>query len=127
MSDLITDFESYFISLGHVVIGGIHHDTILDIPDTIVAIYEYQGAPNTPQIASVDRSIQIVTRDKSATNAKLKARVLYDALKTDDGILNLTTERWCMIYLRCTPYKMKVDTKDRVYYCFNLGVTTYED
>lgn len=129
MSDLLLDLTNYFKNNALVQGDGIDtfRDTAPESPDSLVVLYEYQGDPIVPQVASVNRSVQVVVRDKSATTSKTKARSLYNALVTEEGIINLTTTRWCMISLRNTPVKIKVDDQSRIYYGFNLGITTYND
>lgn len=125
MKDLLLDLETYFVSNG--IVTSAFRDTILNEPDTAVALYEFQGSNGLPQIAGALRSVQVVSRDCSATAAKAKAKELYNALITEDGIINLTSERWCLLSLRQPPFKIKVDDAGRVYYGFNIGVTTYND
>lgn len=129
MSDLLLDIVQYFTDNNVVQGDGIDtfRDAAPEAGDALVIIYEYAGDPIVQQVASVNRSIQIVARDVSATAAKLKARTLYNLFLTDNGILNLTNERWCMPHLRNTPFKIKVDGQKRVYYGFNIGITTYSD
>lgn len=123
MADLLFDFETYFKT--HNALNELYKDYMPDKPDEVTVVQEYQGSSPIAQIASVDRSLQFVVRSKSAATAKTKAKELYKLLQTDDGILNLTPERWCMIFLRQTPFKIKVDDSNRVVYGFNVGVTTY--
>lgn len=125
MTDLLLDFEAYFVSKGISV--AVFRDNIQDTPDTAIAIYEYQGSNSLPQIGITDRSIQISARDKSATKAKKLAQDLYKLLVTEEGILNLTPERWTMTYLLQPPFKIQVDDKGRTFYGFNITVTTYND
>lgn len=127
MANLLQDFEAYFTSKGLIDAGAFFRDTIPDLPDTAVAIYEYAGLAGVPQIPSVDRSIQIVTRDLSATNARSKCFDFYHALQSDEGIVNLTDTRWCMLIPKQPPFKLKVDDKERIYYCFNIELTTFSD
>ena len=125
MADLLQDFESYFKSKNVNTL--IFRDTMPDKPDNAIALYEYQGSKDFPQIDGATRPVQIVVRDKSATAAKVLARQLYNLLQTDDSILYLTAERWAIVYLKEPPFKLKADDKDRIYYCFNVITTTYED
>ena len=128
MTDLLLDLIEYLRGTGVVQGDGIDafRDTAPDSPDTMCVLYEYQGSTPLPQIASVDRAIQFVARDKSATAAKNKARAMYASLTTDDGILVLP-QRECFMLLRDPPFKIKVDSIGRVYYGFNTVCTTYED
>jgi hypothetical protein len=127
VSDLLQDFETFYTALGLVSAGTFFRDTMPDKPDSSTALYEYGSSLPVPQIAGALRSIQVVTRDLNATTAKTKARALFNALETEDGILYLTVDRWTTISLKQLPFKLKVDDKERVYYCFNLDVITYKD
>jgi hypothetical protein len=129
MPDLLEDIVTYFMTNGLVQGDGIdtYRDTAPDIGDSLVVVYEYEGDPLVPQIASANRSIQVVAIDKSATAAKNKARLLQNSLLTDNGILNLTPTRWCMPVIRNVPVKIKVDAQKRIHYGFNVGITTYND
>lgn len=127
MANLLQDFETYFTTMGVITAGAFYKNTMLDTPDSAAAVYEYQGSVGLPQIASALRSIQIVARDKTDAGARAQINLLYNSLVTDDGILDLAPLRWSMIALRQPPFKMKVDTAGRTYYCFNVGVTTYTD
>lgn len=126
MATLYEDLKGYFLSKALVQQGAIFSDTMMDQPNSAVAIYEYQGNSTLPQIQSATRSIQIVTRDVNAKTSKDKADALYRSLITEDGILDLPG-RTCMIQLRQTPFKLKVDAAERTYYCFNIGITTNND
>lgn len=124
--DLLGDFEIFFAARG-ITADVIYKDTMLSNGDTAIGIYEYSGSGANAQIAGATRSIQIVARAKAVIDAKAKVNALYATLQTEDGILHLTTERWCSIYLRQPPFKMMTDAEGRTYYCFNVGVTTYTD
>lgn len=126
MAHLLDDFEAYFTGAG-LATGVVYKDTIPDNPDTAIAIFEYAGSGGPAQVAGALRSIQIVSRALKVADARKKALELYASLVTEDGIINLTPERWGQINLRQTPFKMKVDEKGRNYYAFNLGITTYYD
>lgn len=127
MADLLEDFGSFFTTSGLTTGYGIYFDIMLDKSPQAIAIYEYQGHQVPVQVDGAHRSIQIVVRASSAEVAKAKANELYKALAPDDGIVNLTAERWAVIDLKQTPFKLKVDEKNLVYYCFNAGVQTYID
>lgn len=125
MSDLLIDLETYFTYLS--LASTVNRDTVLDTPDSVVALYEYPGQSFGPHIAGAQRNVQILVRDHSAAAAKTKARELYNSLNIEDGILNLTNERWCTVQPMQPPFKMRVDDKNRVYYGFNVNFVTYLD
>lgn len=129
MTDLLLDFVSFFTTASLVQGDGIDifRDIAPDSPDSATILYEYSGYTPMPQIMGVERPIQIVCRDLSATAAKTKARSLYNALITDDSVLNLTTDRWCTLSFKEPPFKLKEDEKERIYYGFNVRATTYSD
>lgn len=127
MADLLSDIKTYFTSLGIVPDNIVFKDYMPNKPDTAVAIYEYSGGTPLPQIDGVHRSVQVVVRSKNASEARSKINALYASLQTEDGILNFTPERWAMVYLRQTPFKMKTDESERHYFVFNMGITTYKD
>lgn len=121
------DFEAYFVSRGLADPTSFFKDTMLDQPDTAIAVYEYTGFAGLPQISGVFRSVQVVSQAKSAADAKTKADALYASLLTEDGILNLTPERWAVLRPLQTPFKIKVDNFGRSYYGFNVRIITYSD
>jgi len=124
---LLDDIATYFMSHNLASAGTIFYDGTPDDPDECIAVYEYAGNAFIPQIAGVLRSVQVVVRSKSQTKARSLANLLYRSLQTDDGVLYLTEDRWCVMSLRQPPFKLKVDTHARYYFCFNAGITTYQD
>lgn len=129
MSNLLTDFISYFKSKGLVTNDGTDafRDVAPDMPNSAVVLYEYAGGPLDNEITSVLRSVQVVARDVSATTAREKALSLFSSLVVESGIIKLTTERWGVVHMRNVPIKIKVDEAQRVYYGFNVGIDTYID
>lgn len=127
MNDLFSDFESYFREKNVLGNAAIFFDATQDDPHRAVTLYEYQGLTGLPQVAGAVRSMQIVIRDSTVVSAKALANEIYRSLLTEDGILNLTPTRWCMIVLKHPPFKVKVDDKGRPHYGFNVGITTYID
>lgn len=125
MSDLLKDFETFFLTNG--IDGYYGRDYMPDKPDTATTIYEYMGENFVPQVSGALRSIQIVTRHTSAASSRNMAKLLYDTLVVEDGIVQLTPERWGKINLKHPPIKLKVDESNRVYYYFNLSIVTYND
>ena len=127
MADLLEDIEIYLRANNVASNVAIFKDTMLPQPVAAVGIYEYAGLSGPAQVASALRSIQIVSRAPKVKDAKAKAKEIYTLFVTEDGILNITPERWSMIHLRQPPFKFKVDTEGNAYYAFNMGVTTYTD
>jgi hypothetical protein len=127
MANLGEDFETFFATVGLLSDYAFGIDIMQHSPDAAISIYEYAGGGSAPQTAGAVRSIQVVVRSTEPLQAKVKADALYHSLDSDDGIVNLTEERWGAVTLLQTPFKMRVDEKDRVYYGFNLSITTYID
>lgn len=126
MADLLSDIKAYFVANGTQT-SLIYKDGMPDSPDTAIAIYEYQGSSPTAQIAGSDRSIQIAVRSANSEEARVLIKGLHKLLKTEDGELYFTPERWSITHLRQTPFKLKIDETKRSYYVFNVGITTYDD
>lgn len=128
---LLLDIVEYFVSKGLAVGDGedCFRDFSPETPDFVIALHEYKGDPQVPYDELVNRSIQITTRDRNADVARRKALELYEALRKDiqlseNLVVHFTDERWGQVYLRQTPYKIKVDPDNRVTYGFNIGITT---
>lgn len=126
MTGLLNDFVTY-LKAGLTKPPVFYTDIMLDEVgrETAVAVYEYTGSTGIPQVEAIHRSIQIAVRGKKHQEAKNIAFELYKMLRTEDGIIFLTPQRWGTINLRQSPFKLKVDEKGRPYYAFNLGITTY--
>jgi hypothetical protein len=127
LADLLSDLKTYFTSAQLVPDSIVFKDYMPNKPDTAVALYEYGGAVDVPQIEGATRSVQVCVRSKSTAEARTIINSLYASLQTEDGILNLTPERWTTVALRQLPFKMKTDEQDRNYYVFNVYFTTYTD
>lgn len=125
MNDLLTDFESFFV--GKELVTEVYKDIMPTEPNNLMSVYEYEGDSPSPQIAGAVRSIQIVVRDESSVKARTKAKEAYKLLDTEDGIISLTDARWGVIILKGPPFRLKTDEQNRVYYAFNLSITTYID
>lgn len=122
---LLEDIKTFLVNNGVVV--PINRDHMPDEPDTAIALYEYEGSLPSPQIAGATRPVQVVVRSKRPTEASELSYVIMKLLRTEDGILQLTEDRWSAINIRQVPFKMKTDEAGRVYYCFNSYFTTYLD
>lgn len=125
MHDLLDDLEKYIVSTG--LTNVVYKDMAPTKPSNVFAVYEYEGVTPFPQIAGADRSIQFLVRNENAGQARSLAKQLYNKFVTDDGILNLTNDRWCVVELKQPPFRLKVDEQSRVYYIFNATLTTYVD
>lgn len=123
--NLLNDIKTYLTNNGVSV--PINRDYMPDKPDYCVALYEYQGYLPGPQIAGAIRPVQIVVRSNKPTEAYDLSSKILNLLRTEDGILNLTDDRWSAINIRQVPFKLKTDEAGRVYYCFNSDFTTYLD
>lgn len=126
MADLLQDIKAFFVANG-IEASLVYRDFMPEKPDKVATIYEYQGNSPIAQIAGSTRSVQIVTRAASSTESKALAKQLHALLESEDGDIKLTEERWALVHLRQTPFKLKTDDSKREQYVFNVGVTTYND
>lgn len=125
---LLEDIADYLASKS--LISGVAVDTFLDFmpesPDNIVVLREYTGDPVSRYTNVVHRSVQVVVRNKSATEAQKLAIDLCKAFMLSDDVqrINFTSTRWGQVHVRQVPFKIKQDDRDRTQYGFNLGITT---
>lgn len=128
---LLLDIVLYFVAKGLAVGDGedCFRDFSPESPDYIIALHEYKGDHTVPYEDLVNRSVQVTVRDRSAEAARCKAIELFKALNSDaksneNSVVNFTDQRWGQVYLRQSPYRIKVDPDNRVTYGFNVGITT---
>lgn len=128
---LLLDLVNYFVGKGLAIGDGedCFRDFAPETPDSIIALHEYKGDPAVAYDDLVNRSVQITARDRSADIARRKVLEMYEALREDSQlsenlVVHFSDERWGQVYLRQTPYKIRVDADNRVTYGFNIGITT---
>ncbi len=126
---LLLDIVSFLIAKQIVTADGtdVFRDFTPEAPDSLVALHEYSGSPASLYDPAVHRSVQILVRDLDADMARQKAVNIFKAFQEeqdDDGRVDLTPTRWGQVYLRQPPFLMRRDENNRVYYTFNIGITT---
>lgn len=101
-------------------------DYMPEVPDTLVAFHEYSGAPISPLIPVVHRSVQVKVRDVSAEAARSKALQILQlfASESESRRVDFSEDAWGQVYIRQPPFKIQQDSGNMVTYCFNLGITT---
>ena len=100
-------------------------DFIPEEPDNIVILYEYVGFEVPYFDTDVShRSIQISVRNNNASLAKEEAWKIFNKLKADNKRIDFTDTVWGHLTLRQPPFKMREDKNERVFYGFNIGLTT---
>ena len=98
------------------------------LPNSIIVLSEYGGAPRTFGVEVSDRSVQIIVRRSTYSAAKAASWAVFEALVIpDDPIQNLTATRWGIVSARSTPIKLLEDAHTRISFVFNLGITTLGD
>lgn len=102
-------------------------DTIPENPDFMISLNEYQGLPTPLHDPIVHKSVKIVVRSILPQDAISKINAIFNALSPADRYLELSETRWGQFYPRQTPFKERVDSSNRVYYTFNVGITTARD
>lgn len=96
-------------------------------PDNLVSLHEYSGTNAIFYDPSVHRSVQILCRNTDADEARKKTLSIYKLLVDNQslvGVVQFTPERWGQVFLRQPPFRFKTDENNRVYYAFNIGITT---
>ena len=128
MADLVKDIADWLQSQNYGTDGvNIFRDYSPETPDQVICIYEYSSRPAAHD-NSADRYIQVTVRDKSTTEAKEVAWKIYSKLiNNEDGRVNFSNDRWCLVRLQRAPIKMKIDNKNRTVWGFNTRMTTYND
>lgn len=123
---LLLDIVTFFTDNRVVQGDGIDafRDFTPEAPDSIVVLNEYKGESAIQYEPIAHRSVQVVVRDKDADIARQRALQAYELLRSENLIVNFTPSRWGQVYLRQPPFKLGIDSNDRVSYCFNIGVTT---
>lgn len=127
MAALLDDLETFFKDTVNIKNFQITKDTLLQGSNDAIAIYEYTGLSPLPQVDGVLRSVQVVTASKNPLAARTLGNALYKSLLSDDGIINLTSDRWGLVQLRQVPFKLGEDNQGRIKYVFNMGIITYYD
>lgn len=124
---LLEDIEAYLITEELATVDGtdIFRNFEPDTPDEVVILNEYNTSPTVVGSDAYTRDVQVVARAKTAAGAETKSRQLFDALVHPiDPIITLTLTREVVISAHQLPLKYRVDEETRVYYAFNLAVTT---
>ena len=129
MNDLLLDIIEHLVSQDLVVGDGTDsfRDFTPETPDNVFVVHEYPGSPLPFQDTFTHRSLQLTVRDKSASRAKTQCIKIFNELSPVDRYKTLSNGRWCQIYPRQLPFKIKVDNAGRTTYGFNIGITTERD
>ena len=124
---LLLDIALFLVSKSLATGDGvdIFRDFTPNEPDSLVTLHEYKGDVISQYSEVAHRSIQVIVRDRDADIARDKSVQIFKALRAgEDCRVDFTQERWGQVYLRQTPFFLKRDENDRIYYAFNIGITT---
>lgn len=126
INPLLLDIALYLINNGVAQEDGvdIFRDFSPEEPDNVIVLYEYKGSDIVPYEEKVHRSVQVSVRDIDADIAREKALSIFKLLQSDTHVVHFTNDRWGQVYLRQTPFKIKIDNNARTVYGFNVGITT---
>lgn len=129
MANLLEDVIAFYVDLGLVtaLATDAFVDNMPDEPDTCLAVYEFVGGPRPAYSDIATRKIQVMCRAKSQVVARQNAIEFYNAIIPDAQRQDLTVQRWTVVESNTVPSKIKIDTKGRSYYMFDLELTTYID
>lgn len=123
---LLLDMVQFLVSNSIVQEDGVDafRDFTPEAPDTLIALHEYRGDPGVQHESAVNRSVQILSRSKSANEARQRALDIHGLLISDNLIINFTPDRWGQVHIRQSPFKIGIDGNGRTTYGFNVGITT---
>lgn len=119
---LLRDLKEYLIANGTTV--PITLDAIDDEPDTAMVLYTYDSRLFGGQIAGSEEAVQIVVRSLVPTTAYNIALEALKSLQSEDEIVQLTTTRQAKVAIQGLPIKIKTDETNRLYYAFNVYITS---
>jgi len=126
---LLLDLANYLIIKNIVTEDGvdIFRDFQPESPDSVVVLTEYGGSAVNPYDDALNRSVQILVRDKVTSTAKQRCIDIFELLKAninEDRSIDLYNNTWSQLYLRQSPFKIGIDSNNRAMYVFNVGITT---
>ena len=127
MADLLVDIKTFLTGKLAPTVISISRDVVPKDGDPVIILQEYIGSPAVLGDTYAHRSVQILVRSTNATTAKGHAWSIYKWLQTANLRVDFTASRFGLVYLRQPPFKIKVDEAGRIFYGFNMGVTTAND
>lgn len=131
MADILVDFANYIISKGYATKDGVDvfRDMIPASPDSVVAIYEYFGAPFANKLEGGIRHLQIVVRRTTYASARADAWALHNIFndETKESIFEDIGTRRMLVVVTSTPLKVQADGTGITRFSFNLSVTVQND
>lgn len=104
-------------------------DVIPDKPDKLICLLEYNSktSRNKFNTAAV-RYVQVVARDFQASECKKAIDKLYELFSCrEDEVTDLPNDRWAIMFPLQLPFKVREDANRRIYYGFNMAITTSPD
>lgn len=122
--DIVTLLTAQLLVTGEAV--DCFRNFMPDKPDNVTVIFEYTSGKSMPYDTTVVRSIQITVRNKSANVAKTKAKAIWNLFTPTNNELLIGTQIR-IINPRNEPFKLMVDSNNRVYYALNIGIVTKTD
>ena len=135
MSDLLKDLKNYILEELFPDFDEedddnfIFLDSLSDAPDTVIAISEYTGK----DFSVIDeRRIQILNRSLSYSSAKSLSnsiRSLFSPAGNPEKTHSIGESENRLVIIKSiqSPFKLDVDTKERVVFCCNYVVLTNRD
>lgn len=125
MSDLLLDLKEYIMA--NTAATDVFIDFEPEAPDSIVVLNEYRGGIPPLNDVAIARSVQILARGETPEEARTMCKNIFKALDKADRYVELTAARWSLVYPRQFPFKIKIDNNNRVYYGFNVSITSTKD
>jgi hypothetical protein len=132
----LTDVVNYLIAQGVLTALGqdAFCDYLPDKPDKVSSFQEYQGTGPILGAEGTGRRFQVSVRSSidDPLWAHAKAWAIYKALIPEDGVIDSREDTpagnlWGSMIALQTPFKLRVDSNDRVVYGFNASTITSMD
>lgn len=131
---ILLDIATYLASITNKQLGvNVFSEAIPPNPDLVIVVREPRdGGYVHPQLECDVRKIQIVVRDRVASNALNIAEQCHKALvyqgadmtKAADGLIQFTPETFGSVELQGNPRYDEIDDKGRRQYKFNANIIT---
>jgi hypothetical protein len=128
MATLLEDLIEWIIDAGHATVAGvdIFENYEPEMPNKCIMLHSYDSVLSTDKGNEASlRFVQVVARDTGSSGAQQLAQQLFELFfRPDEEITDLPNNRWALVFPRQVPFKLKEDHERRVYWVFNVSITT---
>lgn len=133
MADFLTDLGNFLIDndFGTEINTDVFLDFVPGEPSSLIGLLEYDSGRFNRLEKTVDRKVQINCVGDDVFSVREEINDIYNFLtdySTDDEGIYITSSNRIFIFNPLgTPFKLKVDEKNRVFYVLNVLITTNKD